>query len=398
LRYNILLVRYGEIGVKGAFTRRRMHSLLANNIKKALELAGEPSARVRVGPGRIFVADVNDYLGAAQRVSRVFGVTSVSPSYHDSYHTLDELVEKAVRLVADDVRGRVFMVRARRSGEKGFTSKDVERVLGKKLLDAGGGKVDLENPHVVVGVEVRNGSFYIYTDIIRGPGGLPIGSEGRLIALVSGGFDSPVAAWMMMKRGAKIDILYYDIGDELHLEVVKKVATVLQCMWGYGYDMRLFIAPLKWFFPILREVPEGFRTIILKQAMYIGAEALAHRYKARALVTGESLAQVASQTLHNLIVTQKAISIPVFRPLIGFDKEEIIEKARKIGTHDLSRKAKEFCAIVSSRPSTAVDEEKIKKIIEEKKLRNIIKQKILEETKEIQLIEQCQRRQKGPVA
>jgi thiamine biosynthesis protein ThiI len=394
----MLLVRYGEISVKGAFTRRRMHSLLANNINKALIFAGEDSARVRVGPGRIFVTGVKNYWNAAQQISHVFGVTSVSPCYHDSYRTLEELVEKIADLVVDDVRNKVFMVRARRSGEKSFTSKDVERVLGEKLLNIGGGKVDLEKPEVVVGVEVRDGSFYVYTEFIRGPGGLPIGSEGRLIALVSGGFDSPVAVWMMMKRGAKVDILYYNIGDEQHLEVVRRIAAILQCVWGYGYNMRLFVAPLKWLFPILREVPEGFRTIVLKQAMYIGAEALAHRYKAKALVTGESLAQVASQTLHNLIVTQKSISIPVFRPLIGFDKEEIIEKSRKIGTHDISKNAKEFCALVSSRPSTAVDEEKIKKIMEEKRLRSKIKQKILEETKEIQLIEECQRKYIGPVA
>ncbi len=385
MKYNAILVRYGEISVKGVYTRKRMHSLLARNIEEALKTVGEEKAKVKVIPGRIVVREITDPIHSSQVIARVFGVTSVSPVYEGDFTSLEDLIEKVADLVIDDVENKVFMVRARRAGRQEFTSKDIERKLGEKLLQMGGSKVNLETPDIVVGVEVRDDKYFVYITTLQGPGGLPIGSEGKLLALVSGGFDSAVAAWMMMKRGAKVDLAFFNIGGEEHLTRVMEIARVLSRKWGYGYKQKLHIVEHRWIFPLLEMIPVGFRTIALKRTMYIAAEAIAHDQGAKALVTGESLAQVASQTLHNLVVTEESIGIPVFRPLIGFDKEEIIEKTRYIGTYEISSKVKEFCAIASTKPSIGVDRKKLNELMEKHLPRKMIKQKALENKKTIVL-------------
>ncbi|MCI4397050.1 MAG: tRNA 4-thiouridine(8) synthase ThiI [Thermoprotei archaeon] len=362
MKYNVVLIKFGEIGVKGAFARRRMQSALARNIEQALIDSGFSEAKVRVLPGRIIVEGITEEGKEAFVISRVFGVTGVSRAYMGYYSNLDDLVQKAADEVEGDVKGKVFMVRGRRAEEERFTSKDLERALGAELLKRGALKVNLENPEIKVWVEARAGRFFIYTEEVTGPGGLPLGTEGKLVALVSGGFDSPVAAWMLMKRGARVDIAFFNIGGKEQKEKFIDTVRALVCNWCYGYSPKIFVVEHRWIFPYLERFPEGFRTVALKASLYIGAEAIAQREGAKAIATGESLAQVSSQTLDNLYATEQFVKIPILRPLIGMDKEEIIDISRKIGTYEPSSKMPEFCAIAGHRASISVEASRLKDI------------------------------------
>jgi len=363
LKYNVVIVRFGEIGIKGAIARRRMQSLLARNIEEALKESGFSDAKVRVIPGRIVIEGITEDGREAFAAARVFGVKSVSRAFSGEYRDLSDLVSKASDAAESEVRGKVFMVRGRRAEEERFTSKDVERLVGAELLRRGALRVNLEAPEVTVWVEARKGRFFVYTEKIPGPGGLPLGSEGKIVALVSGGFDSPVAAWMLMKRGAKVDIAFFNIGGKAQKEKFLETVKALVCRWCYGYSPKVFVVEHRWIFPYLEKFPQGFRTVALKSSLYIGAEAIAEKEGAKAIATGESLAQVSSQTLENLYATEQFVSIPVMRPLIGMDKEEIIELSRRIGTYEPSSRMEEFCAIAGQSASTAVDASRLKSLL-----------------------------------
>ncbi len=385
----VLLLRYGELSVKGAFTRRRMQSLLARNVEKALEKERVDHSGVRVTQGRIVVWSPDPLDRGLDVLSRVFGVVGVAPAWHRRFTGLDEVLEWARDRSVEAVRGRRFKVEARRVGVEGFTSMDVRRRLGALLVDEGG-VVDLRAPEVVVNIEVRGEDVFLYHSEVRGPGGLPLGSEGRVLALVSGGFDSPVAAWMAMKRGTRVDIVFFNLGGREHELQARAVSEYLACRWGYGVRMDMYLAEMRWIFPILNaRFPQGFWTVVLKRAMFIAAEALARRIGAKALVTGESLAQVASQTLHNLAVTDEAVEIMVLRPLIGMDKQETMDLARRIGTYPISEKTQEFCAIASPKPSTAVDRAKLNKLMEKHLPRETILENTLPHVHRIRLGEEC---------
>ncbi len=347
-RREVVVVRLGEYTVKSKGTRRWFERLLVRNIRDALSREGL-RAEIRWDWGRVYVYGGLD---AAQVLRRVFGIKSVSPGVEVEYQGLDDLLAKAEEHFSNIVEGKRFAVRARRSWVEGFTSLDIEKRLGERLLRYAAG-VNLENPDVVVYVEVRGRKAFLYTDIIPGYGGLPLGSEGRALALFSGGIDSPVAAWYIMRRGAKVDLVFFNVGGEAYLRAVMPVARTLAWRWSYGYRQRLFVVPFWDVMKALREaVKPGLRHVVLKRLMYRGAEALAKRLGAEALVTGESLGQVASQTMRNLYVTEEAVSIPVFRPLIGFDKDDIVSLARDIGTYEYSILVKEYCGAFTQHPVT----------------------------------------------
>ena len=388
---NVIIVRYGEIAVKGVKTRRRMQSILINNIKESLQRNRVEKMAVKAIPGRILVYPENGTEKAIRALTHVFGITSVSPAYHSKFDKMETILEKALELVEDEVRNKIFMVRARRVGKHDFTSKDVERQLGSLILSAGGKKVDLKNPEIIVNVEIRDNLFFVYTKEYEGPGGLPLGSEGKILALVSGGFDSTVASWTLMKRGAKVDMVFFNIGGEDQKTQVLEVLKKFTCDWCYGYHPILYIVELRWVFPILQLFfPQGFWPVALKKTMYLAAQIIAKQINAKAIATGESLAQVASQTLHNLYVTEKGIELPVLRPLIGMDKEDIIKISRRIGTYELSSKIKEFCAIASPKPSTAVNVKKFEELFWKHLNKDVISENISNSIEKIELIEKCE--------
>ena len=346
--FNVILVRYGEISVKGSRTRRRMESILVRAIKEAMDYYGVRGV-IRVDDGRIFMWKPDNIENAIKALIHVFGVKSVSPAYAIEFKDLEDLVKKAEEFFADRVKGRVFRVRARRVGVHSFTSKDVEKLLGSRLLEAGALKVDLENAEYTAYVEIRGGRAYLFDSVFEGPGGLPLGSEGLVLVLFSGGFDSTVATWRLMKRGCRVNMVHYDLGFPEPVRVAIEVAKYIADNWSFGHRMKLYIVNFKGIAKIVNGlVSPPYRTLVMRRLMLKHAEGLAEKIGAEALATGESISQAASQTIRNIYLISKDIRIPVLRPLSGSDKDEIVKEALRIGTYELNKKQVEVCGLAAT--------------------------------------------------
>jgi tRNA uracil 4-sulfurtransferase len=352
-----IIVRAGaEIATKKRRTRGRFQQALKNNLEVALTRRGLlPVVRLRLG--RYFV-EVGDACEAGAVLGRCFGVASYSPVLASSPSELPLIVQTGVELFAERVRGKRYAVRAIRQGRHSFGSLDVARQLGAALLAAG--SVDLERPDVTVFVEVLNDSTYFFSEKIPGPGGLPSAVQGRALVMMSGGFDSAVAAWRVMKRGVAVDFVLFDLGGKAHERVVLSIVRLLVDGWSAGQRPKLHIVE---FGEIVDAIKSNVRSqywqVVLKRMMYRAAQTVAAEIGAEAIVTGESLGQVSSQTLSNLAAIDAVAKMPVLRPLIGQDKTEIIAEARRIGTAALSEHVKEYCAIASGFPVTATVREKV---------------------------------------
>lgn len=371
-----MLLRVGEITIKGSRTRSRLERLLLRNIEDALRSAAVSYVARREG-GRIFIYP-SDEERAAEVLRRVFGIKSLSRATEVEFSGLGDLVAKAEAFFAEVVKGRRYAVRVRRVGLHDFTSLDAEKAIGAALLKHGAG-VDLEDPEVTAYVEVRGCRAYFHTDVIRAYGGLPIGGEGRVLALVSGGFDSAVAAWYMLRRGAEVHYLLCNLGGPIQEAGVLRVLKILAERWSYGYGPKLYVVD---FSEILREIREkcdlALLTILLKRFMLRAAEAVALKEGFKALVTGDSLGQASSQTLANLAVTSGAVRMTILRPLIGFDKDDIVSIAREIGTYEASARVKEYCGAFAERPRTRAklkeverEESKLDPMLLERALTNV---------------------------
>lgn len=348
-----MLLRFsGEIAVKARATRARFERRLVRNVADALHGAGirAPLSRTR---NRILVATGDPR--AAEVLARVFGVQSLSVAEVRPAEKLEQVVEAGAALFRDAVADRRFAVRARRVGDRtriAVAGRDIEHALGAALLPGAAG-VDLGRPEVTVLVELHEGNAYFCTETRRGPAGLPLDVEGRAIALVSGGFDSAVAAWHMLRRGVRLDYLFCNLGGRAHRLGTLRVARVLAERWSHGGRPHLHAID---FDPIAAEIRARTRTrywqVILKRQMLRAAERVARERGADALVTGEAVGQVSSQTLPNLATISRATSLPILRPLVGMNKDEIIREAEHIGTAALSAVVDEYCAMVPTRPAT----------------------------------------------
>lgn len=352
----MIIVRYGEIGLKSRATRAAFERRLMRNIKAAIG-----DGRVRRGYGRIYVDSSSRE--DAEKIARVFGVVSTSVAVKLKAD-LGEILEKGVAYAKQRIApGDSFAVRARRVGKHDYTSVELARQLGAGIRRATGARVDLTKPEVEIHVEVRNKDAYIYDEVIQGVGGLPLGTQGRALALISGGIDSPVAAWMIMRRGVDIAALFLDpspLVDERTREramgAIKRLAA-----WKNG-AIKTYVAPYgDVLIKLLKVEDYKLGCILCKRAMYRAAQLIAGKEKARALVTGESLGQVASQTIENLYVIDSVVELPVFRPLIGYDKEEIISLAKKIGTYEVSIMPANCCLGPPLHPETRATLERVEK-------------------------------------
>lgn len=351
---HLFLVRLsGDLGTKARATATRFKQQLVRNLNDALACEGYP-ARVRLTRSRIFVESASP--SADDVLVRVFGIQSVSRVEATTEGRIEELVERGLELFRERVRGTRFAVRARRVGDRSriaLDSQTVERQLGAALLPHARG-VDLEDPETTIHVELYEERAFLFAERRPGPGGLPLGVEGRAVALVSGGFDSAVAAWHLQKRGVALDFVFCNLGGAVHEFGVQQVMKVIGDRWCYGTRPTLHAVDFR---PLAAELQEKterrYWQILLKRLMLRAAERIAVQCGAEALVTGEALGQVSSQTLTNLAVISQATTLPILRPLIGANKEEIIADARRIGTHDLSAVVMEYCGLVPHRPATA---------------------------------------------
>lgn len=347
----LILVRLAaELTIKSRRTRTAFIRRLIRNMRDALTSAGIDGS-VEPAWGRLYVHAASP--NAVLPLARVFGISSLSVVERAVPADVDAIVEAGAELYAERVAGRHFAVRAHRAGTHAFSSKDVEVRLGAALLPHAAG-VRLKDPEVTVSVEVRDETAYLFSDRIDGPGGLPIGVEGTAVALLSGGYDSAVSAWLMLKRGIELDYVFCNLGGDAYERAVLQVAKLLADEWSYGTQPRLHVVD---FGDVVRNLREHARPsywqVVLKRLMYRAASRVGDELDAHAIITGEAVGQVSSQTLINLRAIEPAADLPVFRPLIGFDKGEIIDRARQIGTAALSEQVKEYCAIAPGKPVTA---------------------------------------------
>ncbi len=373
----VLAALAGEIVLKSPRVRPRFERRLARNASDALERWGARCAEPRVWEARLIVEGCEsprDLEAAREALLHVFGVHGAAVAHRVRYRSLDDLAEKVEEIAAAWVRGRRFAVRARRSGREPFTSLDMARVIGARLLPHSAG-VDLEEPEVEVHVEARHGIAFIHRGMERGPGGLPIGVEGRVLALFSGGLDSPLAAWMAAKRGAEVDLLHYVLASPASLAEAHRVARLLSRLWLHGYTPRLIAVDFR---PVTRAIAalvrQDYRQVVLRAAMYEAGEYMARLLGHEALVTGESLGQVSSQTLRNLRALHEAVplSLPVLRPLIGLDKEEIVEAMRRIGLYEEASRTREYCRLAQGPVTTRADPGTLR--AEYEKVRGIVRE------------------------
>jgi thiamine biosynthesis protein ThiI len=299
------LLRYSEIALKSPPVRRRWEDVLVTNIQKSL-----PGCRVRKGWGRIWLeGDVDP-----EKLKRIFGIVSFSECEHCGLQDLGpSVLDYCARTGLE--QAMTFALRLRRVGTHPFGSQEKTVELADKILERYPGlKVDLNDPEATVYVEIRDKDCYLYRDVIPGPGGLPLGVEGKLVALFSGGIDSPVAAWMMMKRGCRIIPLYVDLDSFSGESALERAQAVANALRAYQQDLELKVIRddyLKRAGDVMRaEGMESYTCLICKRRMYRLAAAVAEEVGARGIVTGESLGQVASQTLDNLFVLDSASSMP----------------------------------------------------------------------------------------
>lgn len=363
--YKSFLIKYAEIGVKGK-NRYLFEEALVKQIKYALKKT-EGEFAVRRTDGRIYVDALSDFdfEETVESLKKVFGISGICPVVHVEDEGFEKLCEDVVRYIGDtypDIRDSqseasvvnprsgftTFKVAARRARKNyPLDSMQLNVELGGVILDAYPKmRVDVHKPDILLHVEIRD-KIYLYSEIIPGPGGMPVGTGGKAMLLLSGGIDSPVAGWMIAKRGVKIDAVYFhappytsERAKQKVVDLAKKVADYAGPVWLHVVnftDIQLYIYD---------KCPHDELTIIMRRYMMRIAEQIAKETDCLGLITGESIGQVASQTMASLAATNEVCTMPVYRPLIGFDKMEIVDIAEKIDSYETSILPYEDCCTI----------------------------------------------------
>ena len=376
LRFDSVIVRHGgEIGIKGAWTRRVYERRLLNNLKGMLKHYEIPYDAILRRHGRFYLK-TPAATEASLKLSGVFGVSSLSPAL-ETTSGMSDIVAKSVFLASSTLhKGNSFAVRCRRVGQHPYTSSDVCREVGREILSELsdlGLRVNLKNPDVKLGVEVRDDRAFVYSEVVRGAGGLPLGTQKKVVCLLSGGIDSPVACWLAMKRGCPIVPVYFDnspFTDESTTERALSVAAVL-FDWAIGFPRRMYMVPHGQNLTEFKmKCPERLTCILCKRMMYRIAERIAEMERAEGIVTGEAIGEQASQTLQNLrVLNTAAKKYPIHRPLLGFDKAETERIAQKIGTYKPSTKRAKGCSAAPRKPATMA---KLQQVAEAEEGLNIV--------------------------
>ncbi|HHV76219.1 MAG TPA: tRNA 4-thiouridine(8) synthase ThiI [Syntrophothermus lipocalidus] len=352
--YDAVLVRYGEIGLKGA-NRWVFESILLQNIRMALQ--GLKNVSVVKRSGRILVQTNGSQDEVLARLARVFGIVSISPVITVDSEMQD--VMTACSALVGFLRGKIktFKVETRRAHKTfPYTSPEISRIVGGHLLRRYPAlQVDVHAPDVTIYIELRAGETYVYFDVIPGPGGLPVGASGKGLLLLSGGLDSPVAGWLAMKRGIRLSAIHFYSFPFTSERSKKKVIDLGQVLAWYNQGITLHVVN---FTPIQETImarcPEKYRVTILRRMMLRVAEEIAVGQRIQCLITGESVGQVASQTLESMSVIGSVTRVLLLRPLAGLDKTDIVAIARKIGTYEISILPYEDCCsmFVPKHPAT----------------------------------------------
>jgi thiamine biosynthesis protein ThiI len=365
VEYTSVILRFGELGIKSSQTRRRMTSLLISHVESALRENKVPFEKVHSVYGRIYIETANA-IEAAEVAAKVFGIVSTSPVVETSAE-MDAILNVGEQLArAEFKKGLTFAAGARRIGEHTFSSQDVRGRLGERILEGIPElelKVDLSNPEQSIYAEVRDDKAHLFTQTIVGVGGMPTGSQGKVVCTISTGLDSPIAAYKVMKRGCIPVFLHLDntpYADEHCSEIAVKQAQLL-ASYIQGFEVKLYIVPHA---PDIEEAqkhaPEKMTCLFCKRNMLRIAREIAILEDADAIVTGEIIGEQASQTTANLRVIEQAVTdYPILRPLAGEDKVDIEHLAQKIGTYEFAKEGASCCTLNPKYPSVRADPVKV---------------------------------------
>ena len=360
-----ILLRYGEIFLKSDFVFKEFERKLLENIKNAFRRSKIPF-KIEKERGRIFILTEKEK-EAIEELRKVFGLVSFSPVYHLETSELKEVKKFCQEKFKNFLKkNETFAIRARRIGQHPYSSQDLENEVGKVIE----GKVDLENPDKEIFLEVRGNDTYIFTEIFPGPGGLPVSTAGEVISFLSGGIDSAVSSFLAMKRGCSVIFLHFHSFPLVSRRSIEKCQKIIQKLNDYQFKSKLILFPFQKIQVYFKtNAPAKYLILLYRRSMMRLGQKIAKIEGAQGIFTGESLAQVSSQTLSNLATIEEAVKIPIFRPLIGMDKNEIINLARKVGTYEISILPQEDCCtlFVPKHPATQSDPECLKEI--EKKLK-----------------------------
>lgn len=350
------LIHYGELGLKGNNRRDFENKLRKNILEKILPLDPKSALEIR---HKYFVLKTITRKDLTQAIAQVFGIKWFAKATTlPRAKTVKDLGAKAIKLIDPEIP--TFKISCKRADKTYPTiSPEVEKQVGEVVLKKFKKlKVDLFNPLQEIRIEINTDAIFIYAKKEKGAGGLPVGTSGRVLVLLSGGIDSPVAAYMMAKRGCRVDFLNFYVTK--NDDKIKRLAEKLRDYTGPS--SRLYFAPYVYFSTEVLNLNTEFELVLFRRFMLKVAEEICHRHHIAAIVSGDNLGQVASQTLENLVATEDALTdIPCFRPLIGLDKDEIIDIAKKISTFDISNEPhKDCCSLIDRHARTRVTVEKIK--------------------------------------
>jgi tRNA uracil 4-sulfurtransferase len=368
-----VMIRFGEIFLKSEPVRRDFLNRLRSNIILAFESDGS-FVEVSITRSRIFV-QTNSEFDPVPLLSRIFGIVDFSPVTVTGT-SIDEICSAATELAKKHLKPFThFAVRARRDGIKDYSSQELAAEAGSRIIDVVPDlTVDLTVPEYEVFLEARKEGGIIYDTRIKGPGGLPYGTQGKALSLISAGIDSPVAAWLMMRRGVKIVFLNIDSGGCGGIDIRKNLTNNIEALsrWAPGQTLNLITLPAENFYKHLMTISEPrYRCVICKRFMLEIASMIAEIYECEGIITGDNLGQVATQTLQNLTPISAGIKLPIYRPLIGYDKEEIISLARNIDTF-CAEPGDTSCKVLPPKPATRSEFDRIEKIMNNFGIRSFI--------------------------
>ena len=347
---------FPEIMVKGSSAKKQMIGQLYNNL---IKLLGEIDSDITVkkfSDKLEVVTPIKVVNRVRERLLNTSGIEQVLEALQfDDMENIEEIKAKVCEISASEIVDKTFVVRAKRSGKHDFNSSEMERTIGGYMLahTPSSKGVDLHNPDVTIRIELINKQLNIITQKHRGLGGFPIGTQGDVLSLMSGGFDSTVASYLTMRRGLKTHYIFFNLGGVAHEIGVKQVSFYLWNKFGASHRVKIISVPFDDVLTeIFRSTPETYMGVTLKRLMILASQKIADEMEIDALVTGESIAQVSSQTLRNLSLIDKVSQKLIIRPLATVDKPEIIQLATKIGTRHFAENMPEYCGVISKNPIT----------------------------------------------
>ncbi|MDA2919644.1 tRNA 4-thiouridine(8) synthase ThiI [Desulfobacterota bacterium AH_259_B03_O07] len=358
------LIHYGELALKRK-NRRSFENILIENLKKS------SGGRIRRLNGRLILED-----GDLNSIKRVFGVSWFAHSYRMKKSLeaiIDTVIEKLGDVIKDSPTFGVIIKRA----DKSFphTSLELAKRIGKEVINRYNLEVRLNNPDLAIHVEIAE-EVFVYFKKVEGLGGLPVGVSGTVLCLLSGGIDSPVAAYLMMKRGCRVNYIHFHSYSANKAVLGSKIADIVRLLSNYGFESRVYLAPYNPFqFSLLEKgIPSRYELVLFRRLMLQVAEKIAKDRGYKGIATGDSIGQVASQTLDNLKAVMGGISLPILQPLICFDKREIIDLAKDVGSYEMSIKPyKDCCSILAPHPKTKTRIEQIDNLEEKMNMEKVIK-------------------------